>query len=147
MPRVIYLACRAVLKQSILRSVKSCNFPIPPLPCWKSVNCQHCWQKATSSRLLCSTVLRGRLDRVLLALPHSLAAVIPISFLTGSCGMGAEHSSGSEEEEEETTVSTHTSLNSHLLQRVGTLASHRSFPTLARFPCQATDRCSTGSLF
>ena len=55
-PRNLPSVSFAVLKQSIPRSVKCCNFPIAPLQSWKSVNCQYCWQKATNSRLLCSTV-------------------------------------------------------------------------------------------
>jgi len=47
--------------------------PIFPFLCLKFVNYQHGWEKATSkvtkSRLFCSTVAWGRLDRVLLALP------------------------------------------------------------------------------
>jgi len=42
---------------------------IVPLSCQKSVKCQHLWQKATSSRLLCSAVSSGILAQVLLALP------------------------------------------------------------------------------
>jgi len=40
------------------------------LLCRKSVKCQHPWQKATSSRLLCSAVSCGILAQVLLALPQ-----------------------------------------------------------------------------
>jgi len=43
---------------------------IVPLLCRKSAKCQHPWQKATSSRLLCSAVSCGILAQVLLALPQ-----------------------------------------------------------------------------
>jgi len=60
------------------------RMPISPLSCLKLVNCQHCWQKATNSRLFCSTVAWGRLARVLLALP--LLGETPLC----TCGNG-EH--------------------------------------------------------
>jgi len=59
--------------------------PISPLLCLKFVNCQHCWQKATISRLFCSTVAWGRLARVLLALPL-LGEMPPCTWCSGEHG-------------------------------------------------------------
>ena len=47
---------------SILSLVISSSAAIVPLLCRKSVKCQHPWQKATSSRLLCSAVSRQHHD-------------------------------------------------------------------------------------
>jgi len=58
----------AVLHASILSLVISSSASIVLLLCRKSVKCQHPWQKATSSRLLCSAVSCGILAQVLLAL-------------------------------------------------------------------------------
>jgi len=60
----------AVLCASILSLVISSSSAVVPLLCRKSVKYQHPWQKATSSRLLCSAVSCGILAQVLLALPQ-----------------------------------------------------------------------------
>ena len=59
-----------VLCASISSLVISTGATIVPLLCRKSVKCQHPWQKATSSRLLCSAVSCEILAQVLLALPQ-----------------------------------------------------------------------------
>ena len=69
-PRNLPCVPLAVLYASILSLVISSSAAIVPLLCWKSVKCQHPWQKATSSRLLCSAVSCGILAQVLLALPQ-----------------------------------------------------------------------------
>ena len=61
------------------------KMPISPLLCLKFVNCQHCWQKATNSRLFCPTVAWGRLARVLLALPL-LGETPPRTWCSGEHG-------------------------------------------------------------
>jgi len=58
--------CSAVLYVSIGNLPIKGRMPISPLLCLQFVNCQHCWQKATNSRLICSTVAWDRRARVLL---------------------------------------------------------------------------------
>jgi len=67
-PRNLPCVPLAVLCASILSLVISSSTAIVLLLCQKSVKCQHLWQKATSSRLLCSAVSGGILAQVLLAL-------------------------------------------------------------------------------
>ena len=69
-PRNLLCVPLAVLCASILSLIISSSAAIVPLLCRKSVKCQHPWQKATSSRLLCSAVSCGILAQVLLALPQ-----------------------------------------------------------------------------
>jgi len=49
------------------------------------LNCQHCWQKVTNSRLFCLTVAWGRLACVLLALPL-LGETTPCIWCSGEYG-------------------------------------------------------------
>jgi len=69
-PRNLPCMPLAVLCASILSLVISSSADIVPLLCRNYVKCQHPWQKATSSRLLCSAVSCGILAQVLLALPQ-----------------------------------------------------------------------------
>jgi len=69
-PRNLPCVPLAILCASILSLVISSSAAIVPLLCRKSVKCQHPWQKATSSRLLCSAVSCRILAQVLLALPQ-----------------------------------------------------------------------------
>jgi len=71
-PHNLPCVSQAVLCASILSLVISSSAAIVPLLARKSVKCQHHWQKATSSRLLCSAVSFGILAQVLLALPQWL---------------------------------------------------------------------------
>jgi len=71
-PRNLPCVPLAVLCASILSLVISSSAAIVTLICRKSVKCQHLWQKASSSRLLCSAVSCGILAQVLLALPQSV---------------------------------------------------------------------------
>ena len=69
-PRNLPCVPLAVLCASILSLFISSSAAIVPLLCRKSVKCQHPWQKATSSCLLCSAVSCGILAQILLALPQ-----------------------------------------------------------------------------
>ena len=66
--------CSAVLLVSISNLTNKVRMPISPFLCLKFVECQHCWQKATNSRLFYSTVAWGRLACVLLALGDATMA-------------------------------------------------------------------------
>ena len=69
-PRNLPCVPNAVLCALISSLVIRSSAAIFPLLCRKSVKRQHPWQKATSSRLLCSAVSCGILAQVLLALPQ-----------------------------------------------------------------------------
>ena len=69
-PRNLPCVPLAVLFASNWSLVIRSSGAIVPLFCRKSVKCQHPWQKAISSRLLCSAVSCGRPAQVLLALPQ-----------------------------------------------------------------------------